>query len=56
MNDAALRARTRMVPIGDCKPRTEARLVEFGQTCLNQPDDVVAVCGRTALMRRGAAN
>lgn len=50
-----LRAKTRVVSIRDSQSRPEAGLVEFEHTCLNQSGEVVAVCRRTALMRRGAA-
>ena len=51
-----LRARTSVVSVRDSKSRPESGLVEFEHTCLNQRDEVVAVCRRTALMRRGAPN
>lgn len=47
-----LRARTRVVSLRDSQSRPEAGLVEFEHTCLNQRDEVVATCRRTALMRR----
>jgi acyl dehydratase len=50
-----LRARTRVVSVRDSKSRPDAGLVEMEHTCLNQRDEVVAVCRRTALMRRKPA-
>lgn len=47
-----LRARTRVVSMRDSKSRPDAGLVEFEHTGLNQRGDVVAVCRRTAMMRR----
>ena len=50
-----LRARTRVVSVRDSKSRPDSGLVELEHTCLNQRDEVVAVCLRTALMRRKPA-
>jgi acyl dehydratase len=50
-----LRARTQVVSVRDSKSRPEAGLVEFEHTALNQRDEVVAVCRRTALMKRRPA-
>ena len=47
-----LRARTRVVSLRDSKSRPDTGLVEFEHTALNQRDEVVAVCRRTALMKR----
>jgi acyl dehydratase len=47
-----LRARTRVVSVRDSKSRPATGLVEFEHTCLNQRDEVVASCRRTALMKR----
>ena len=47
-----LRARTRVVSMRESKSRPDAGLVEFEHTALNQRDEVVAVCRRTALMRK----
>lgn len=47
-----LRARTRVASLRDSQSRPEAGLVEFEHTCLNQRDEVVAACRRTAIMRR----
>ena len=50
-----LRARTKVLSVRDSKSRPESGLVEFEHTCLNQRDEAVAVCRRTALMRRRPA-
>jgi len=50
-----LRARTRVVTVRASGSRPDAGLVEFEHTCLNQRDEVVASCRRTALMRRKKA-
>jgi acyl dehydratase len=47
-----LRARTRVVSMRESKSRPDAGLVEFEHTALNQRDEVVATCRRTALMRK----
>lgn len=47
-----LRARTRVVSMRESKSRPDTGLVEFEHTALNQRDEVVAVCRRTALMRK----
>ena len=47
-----LRARTRVVSLRESKSRPDTGLVEFEHTALNQRDEVVAVCRRTAMMRR----
>ena len=47
-----LRARTRVVSLRDSKSRPDCGLVEFEHTGVNQHDAVVAVCRRTALMKR----
>ena len=47
-----LRARTRVVSVRESKSRPDAGLVEFEHTALNQRDEVVAVCRRTALMKK----
>lgn len=44
-----LRARTRVISLRGSKSRPDAGLVEFEHTALNQRDEVVAVCRRTAL-------
>lgn len=50
-----LRARTRVVSMRESKSRPDAGLVEFEHTALNQRDEVVATCRRTALMRKRSA-
>lgn len=50
-----LRARTRVISVRSSKSRPDAGLVEFEHTALNQRDEVVAVCRRTAMMKRRAA-
>lgn len=50
-----LRARTQVVSVRASASRPESGLVEFEHTGLNQRDEVVAVCRRTALMRRKPA-
>lgn len=50
-----LRARTQVVSVRDSRSRPESGLVEFEHTALNQRDEVVATCRRTALMRRRPA-
>jgi acyl dehydratase len=47
-----LRARTRVVSVRNSKSRPDCGLVEFEHTGVNQRDEVVAVCRRTALMKR----
>jgi acyl dehydratase len=47
-----LRARTRVVSVRASKSRPDSGLVEFEHTGLNQRDEVVATCRRTALMKR----
>lgn len=47
-----LRARTRVVSLRESKSRPDAGLVEFEHTALNQRDEVVATCRRTAMMRK----
>jgi acyl dehydratase len=47
-----LRSRTRVLAMRDSKSRPDAGLVEFEHTAVNQRDEVVATCRRTALMRR----
>ena len=50
-----LRARTQVVSVRASASHPESGLVEFEHTGLNQRDEVVAVCRRTALMRRKPA-
>jgi acyl dehydratase len=47
-----LRARTSVVSMRESKSRPDTGLVEFEHTALNQRDEVVAVCRRTALMKK----
>lgn len=47
-----LRSRTKVVSVRESKSRPDAGLVEFEHTSLNQRDETVAICRRTALMRR----
>ena len=47
-----LRARTEVISVRASQSRHESGLVEFEHTGLNQRDEVVAICRRTALMRR----
>ncbi len=47
-----LRARTQVVSVRESASRPGSGLVEFEHTALNQRDEVVATCRRTALMRR----
>lgn len=49
-----LRARTRVVSVRGSKSRPDTGLVEFEHTALNQRGEVVAVCRRTAMMKRKA--
>jgi acyl dehydratase len=49
-----LRTRTRVVSTRDSQSRPDVGLVEFEHTATNQRDEVVAVCRRTAMMRRKA--
>lgn len=50
-----LRARTRVVSVRASQSRPDTGLVEFEHTALNQREEVVAVCRRTAMMKRRAA-
>jgi acyl dehydratase len=50
-----LRARSRVIALRESKSRPDAGLVEFEHTCLKQTGDVVAICRRTAFMRRRPA-
>ena len=47
-----LRARTEVISVRASQSRPESGLVEVEHTGLNQRDEVVAICRRTALMRR----
>jgi len=43
---------TRVLSLRDSKSRPDAGLVEFEHSALNQRGEIVAVCKRTALMKR----
>lgn len=47
-----LRVRTEVISKRESKSRPDAGLVEFEHSAFNQRDEMVAVCRRTALMRR----
>ena len=47
-----LHAVTRVLTLRDSKSRPEAGLVEFEHTAINQRGETVAICKRTALMKR----
>lgn len=50
-----LRVRTKVVSMRPSQSRPDVGLVEFEHTGLNQRDEVVAVCRRTAMMMKKAA-
>lgn len=50
-----MRAETEVVELRDSKSRPEAGLVTFRHRLLNQRDEVVCECLRTALLKRKAA-
>ena len=50
-----LRSRTRVVSMRESKSRADVGLVEFEHHCLNQRDEIVAVCRRMAMMRKRPA-
>lgn len=50
-----LKAHTRVVSVRDSKSRADVGLVEFEHTATNQRDEVVAICRRTAMMKRKPA-
>jgi len=50
-----LKAHTKVVSLRDSKSRPEVGLVEFEHWATNQKDETVAVCRRTAMMRRKPA-
>lgn len=50
-----LRVRTEVISRRESKSRPDAGLIEFEHTAFNQRDEMVAVCRRTALMRRKKA-
>ena len=51
-----LRARTEVISVRPSKSRPDSGLVEFEHVGVNQRDDGVAVCRRTALMHRRPAS
>src|SRR5713101_1959094 len=48
-----LRAVTRVLALRDSKSRQDCGLVEFEHSAINQRGEIVAICKRTALMKRG---
>ena len=50
-----LRSRTLVLSKRESKSRSDAGIVEFEHTALNQRDEVVAVCKRAAFMRKRPA-
>ncbi|WP_185984602.1 MaoC family dehydratase [Aureimonas mangrovi] len=50
-----LRAETRVLGLRESRSRPDVGIVEFEHTCLNQHDEVVAVCKRAAMMRKRPA-
>lgn len=51
-----LRSHTKVISKRESKSRPDAGLVEFEHTCTNQRGEMVAICRRTAMMRkRGTA-
>jgi acyl dehydratase len=51
-----LRAVTRVLSVRESKSRADAGLVELEHSALNQRGEVVAICKRTALMKRKPAS
>jgi acyl dehydratase len=47
-----LRAHTRVVSLRDSKSRPDVGIVEFEHTATKQDGEVVAICRRTAMMKR----
>jgi acyl dehydratase len=47
-----LHVRTRVVAVRDARSRPRAGIIEFEHLALNQRDEIVARCKRTALMHR----
>jgi acyl dehydratase len=47
-----LRSRTKVLGKRESKSWPDAGIVEFEHTCLNQKDEVVATCRRSAFMRK----
>jgi len=50
-----LRATTKVISLRESKSRPAAGIVEFEHQALNQNDDVVGRCRRTALMHKRPA-
>ena len=50
-----LRARTKVVSMRESKSRLDAGIVEFEHTALKQTGEIVAICLRTAFMRKKPA-
>lgn len=50
-----LRARTKVLSMRESKSRPNAGIIEFEHTGLNQNDEIVAVCKRSALMLKRPA-
>ena len=50
-----LRAHTKVVSMRDSKSRPDVGIVEFEHTAINQKGEAVALCRRTAMMRRKEA-
>ena len=50
-----LRSRTLVLSKRESKSRSDAGIVEFEHTALNQRDEIVAVCKRAAFMRKRSA-
>ena len=50
-----LRAETEVVELKDSRSRPDAGIVTFAHRMLNQRDEVVCLCLRTALLKRSAA-
>lgn len=50
-----LRAETEVVDLKDSRSRPDAGIVTFAHRMLNQRDEIVCQCLRTALLRRSAA-
>jgi acyl dehydratase len=47
-----LRAETEVIGLKDSRSRPDAGIVTFEHSMLNERDELVCVCERTALMRR----
>ena len=51
-----LRTRTKVLTMRESKSRPDVGILEFEHTCLNQRDEVVAICRRQAMMRKKPAS